>query len=330
MENSMPKVSVVVPVYNAQDFIKRCIDSILSQTEEDFEIILVDDGSTDNSAVICQKYCDEDARIKLIKQANSGPDIARKTGTMAALGRYIMFVDADDYVSKDILSHLLLAAEKYDSDVVCSQIIRFDESGRTWDGSVCTGSVQVFENTKDAMTAYFENEYLKGTYYAKLIDATLMKSYEFVQDAVIGEDISAALYLFAKAEKITVIPDRDYYYFWNHSSISHSGYTQRHRKSLENYISVRENLLKGEYVDERIICGYFAEYEMAVATAMSRSWTYVDDTAKLLRQDIKKYWKQIKANKKTALYMKVCMQIYIVSPRLFMFLYRIIYLVTGR
>lgn len=326
----MPKVSVVVPVYNAQNFIERCLDSILSQTENDIEVILVDDGSTDESASVCQKYCDKDSRVKLIRQNNSGPDIARKTGTLESRGQYVMFVDADDYVSKDIVEHLLKAAEEYDAAVVCSQIIRFDEQNRQWDGSLCAEQTQIYDNVGDAMKAYFVDEYLKGTYYAKLIDSALMKSYRFVEDAVIGEDISAALYLFAKAARIVVIPDRDYYYFWNHSSISHSGYTDRHRKSLENYIAVREGLLQGKYVDDKIICGYFAEYEMAVATAMSRSWTYVKDTAQLLRNDIKKYWKQIRANKKTAAYMKICMQIYLISPRLFMFMYRIIYLVTGR
>jgi len=326
----MPKVSVVVPVYNASDYLRRCIDSILGQTVEDFEVILVDDGSTDDSAKICRDYCEKDARISLISKQNSGPDMARKTGAMQAKGQYIMFVDADDYVSSEILAHLLEASDKYEAQVVCSQITRFDKQDRKWEGSICTQEVQVFEDTKSAMKAYFEDEYLKGTYYAKLIDTKLMQTYSFIEDAVIGEDISAALFLFENSKRTVVIPDRDYFYYWNHSSISHSGYTDRHRKSLDNYIRVRDGLAAGNYVEDKVLYGYFAEYEMAVATAMSRNWKYVKDTAELLRKDIQQHWKCIRSNSKTALYMKICMQIYLISPKLFMLMYRVIYLVTGR
>lgn len=325
----MPMVSIVVPVYNAQKFIDRCIESIRQQSVEDFQVILVDDGSTDSSAQICKKICETDGRFTYLYQENGGPDMARKTGTVNSTGKYIMYVDADDYVAGDYLKHAIDAAKEYGADIVCSQITRFN-GNRKWEGSVCKDEVVCFENVKSAMKAYFEDELLKGTYYAKLIDGEIMRRYSFIKDAVIGEDITAALYMIKEAAKIVVIPDRDYYYYWNTSSISHSGYTSRHRVSLENYIRVRDEILAGDYVDRRVICGYFAEYEMAVATAMSRNWTYDADAAKLLKGDITKYWKIIRSNSKTALYMKVCMRIYMISPKLFMAIYKVIYLMTGR
>lgn len=325
----MPKVSVVVPVYNAQNYVEKCLISLKKQTLEDYEVVIVDDGSTDSSKEICERFCENDSRFRCIHQDNSGPDIARKTGTNNASGEYLMYVDADDYVSERYLEHSVEAAQEYGADMVCSQIIRFN-GDKTWPGSKHTEDTIIYSDVRDALNAFFVDEYLKGTYYAKLIKAYIMKEYSFVKDAVIGEDISAALYMINKSARIAVIPEEDYFYFWNPHSISHSGYSKRHRVSLENYIKVRDSILKGGYVDEKVVCGYFAEYEMAVATAMSRSWTYDNKAGELLKLDIAKYWKQIKANDKTPLYMKICMQIYLISPKLFMFLYRIIYLITGR
>jgi glycosyltransferase involved in cell wall biosynthesis len=324
------KVSVIVPVYNAGKYLKRCLDSIKAQNFEDFEVILVDDGSTDNSNEICAEYCVNDKRFRVVVQDNSGPDIARKTGVSQAIGDYIMFVDADDYVSADIINTMYTNALEYEADLVCSQIWRFNNSGKLWPGSNAVEYITCIDNTAGMIRAYFESGLLVGTYYAKLILRKLIFDYGFVENSIIGEDISAALYLFQKAKKVCIIPDKNYYYFWNSESISHSGYTSRHAESLANYIRVRDSLLDKEYVDKRFICGYFAEYEMAVATAMSRNKCFNEETASKLKDDIKAYWNHIKQNEKTPLYMKICMLIYKISPKLFIRLYRAVYLVTGR
>ncbi len=324
------EVSVIVPVYNAGKYLERCLNSIKAQKFENFEVILVNDGSTDNSNEICADYCANDKRFKVVVQDNSGPDIARKTGVSQASGDYIMFVDADDYVSEDIISSMYKIAVDYEADLVCSQIWRFNNNGKQWPGSNAVEYITCIDNTAEMIRAYFESRLLVGTYYAKLILRELISDYGFVKNSIIGEDISAALYLFQKAEKVCIIPDRNYYYFWNSDSISHSGYTSRHAESLANYIRVRDGLLDKEYVDESLICGYFAEYEMAVATAMSRSRSYDEETALILKEDIKAHWDRIKHNKKTPLYMKACMHIYKTYPRLFIGLYRVVYLATGR
>ena len=103
----MPKISVIVPIYNAENFLERCIDSLLAQTIEDFELILVNDGSTDSSKRICERYKSKDKRIILINQQNSGPSASRNSGLNIAKGEFICFVDADDYVGKEYLSCML-------------------------------------------------------------------------------------------------------------------------------------------------------------------------------------------------------------------------------
>ena len=94
-------VSIVVPVYNAAPYVGRCIDSILGQTYQDVQVIMVDDGSTDSSADICREYVKKDNRCIYIHQENAGPDYARKTGVINATGQYLMFFDADDYADKN-------------------------------------------------------------------------------------------------------------------------------------------------------------------------------------------------------------------------------------
>ena len=114
----MMKVSIIVPVYNVEKYLKQCIDSLVVQSFTDFEIILVDDGSTDNSRHICDDYAKLDKRIKVIHKANGGVSSARNTGIEVALGKYIMFVDSDDYIDTDMVSVLFSEMEYNEADMV--------------------------------------------------------------------------------------------------------------------------------------------------------------------------------------------------------------------
>ena len=120
------KISVIVPVYNAENYLNRCIESVLTQTYTDWQMVLVDDGSEDESLKVCQKYADLDNRIRVIHQENAGPGIARNTGIAAANGDYIVFIDSDDYIEKDYFQLL----SEHDEDVVFINVRDVDEDGR--------------------------------------------------------------------------------------------------------------------------------------------------------------------------------------------------------
>ena len=107
-------MSIIVPVYNVEEYLEECIESVLSSTYTNIEVILMDDGSTDHSAEVCKRYANEDSRIKLFKQQNQGVATARKNATKSATGEYIMFVDADDYIDIDFIEKLVSKAEGYD------------------------------------------------------------------------------------------------------------------------------------------------------------------------------------------------------------------------
>ena len=120
-KTNKPLISVIVPIYNCARYLPQCIESILAQTYTNLEIILVDDGSTDNSRKICNDYAAMDLRIKVIHQANAGVSVARNIGLKWARGEYIGFVDADDYIAKDMYEYLYSLIFKYQTKIsICN------------------------------------------------------------------------------------------------------------------------------------------------------------------------------------------------------------------
>lgn len=119
MPNAKYKISVIVPVYNKKDYLDECIESILSQTYGNLELILVDDESTDGSGAICDKYADADGRVKVIHQKNGGPTAAVVSGMREAVGDYYTFIDSDDYVSKDMLQSMSECLVGKKGEIVC-------------------------------------------------------------------------------------------------------------------------------------------------------------------------------------------------------------------
>ena len=117
-ESNFPKVSVIIPVYNSANYLSQCLDSILNQTLKEIEIICVDDGSTDDSLSILNKYSKLDNRIKILKQNNKGGGIARNYGMSIAKGEYLIFLDSDDFFNENLLYETVKAADNFLADIV--------------------------------------------------------------------------------------------------------------------------------------------------------------------------------------------------------------------
>lgn len=128
------QISVIVPVYNVEEYLPRCVDSILAQTYENLEVILVDDGSPDGSGAICDEYAAGDSRIRVIHKENGGLSSARNAGIDAAAGEYLAFVDSDDWIEPEMYGHMLGLMKKYNAKLVCAG--RYDVNGKTGEKSV--------------------------------------------------------------------------------------------------------------------------------------------------------------------------------------------------
>lgn len=126
-----PTFSIIIPVYNNECFLCECVDSVLAQTYNDFELILVDDGSTDRSGEICDEYAEKDLRIKVFHTRNQGVSMARNLGLSVAQGKYINFVDSDDWVTPNCLEKYVEARIAYDYDLVYVEMVRISEDGNS-------------------------------------------------------------------------------------------------------------------------------------------------------------------------------------------------------
>jgi glycosyltransferase involved in cell wall biosynthesis len=140
------KISIIIPVYNAEIYLKQCLDSVICQTFKDFECICINDGSTDNSLSILQEYANKDKRFKLINKKNEGVSVARNTGIQNAAGKYIVFIDSDDWISEDYVETLYNSIEKYNCDMVSANFYIYDDK---------TGQLKTDKNPKDLYKACF-------------------------------------------------------------------------------------------------------------------------------------------------------------------------------
>lgn len=225
----MPKVSVIVPVYNVEKCIERCIYSIINQTEKDIEIILVDDGSTDKSSIICDLLSEKDKRIKVIHKKNGGLTSARLSGFQIAEGDYISFIDSDDYIDINMYKKMVTSAQSDDSDICFCPNYYFVKGDKQIRKSQPIGA-GIYEKKeiktnlllKMAGRKNWKNEnYIKGFMFLKIYRKSLIDLNWFVSEReYFAEDVLFSINAFANAKRVTVIQDYLYYYVYNSSSLS--------------------------------------------------------------------------------------------------------------
>lgn len=129
MENNKPKISIIIPVYNVVKYLTECVESVVTQEYDDYEIILVDDGSTDGSDKMCDELAEKYSKIQVIHKENGGLISARKAGILKAAGEYVLYIDSDDYIDKDLLKSIAEKINIYNPDVIAFDFARVDESG---------------------------------------------------------------------------------------------------------------------------------------------------------------------------------------------------------
>ena len=217
----MPKVSVIIPVYRAEKFIHECIESVLNQTHTDLELILVDDGSPDNSGVICDEYALKDNRIKVYHQTNGGVCVARNKGLDMATGDYILFLDSDDYMPKDALETLYNDATQNDADIAIGRIFCNTESAEF------DNNLQVWTGTEALIKASEDHPALYGC-WSKLFKRELVEDVRFVEGRKVHEDGYFLFLTLIKLPTITVRNKCTYIYRYNPDSASHEAFSEKY------------------------------------------------------------------------------------------------------
>ena len=230
---SVPKISIICPIYQAEKTIHRCVDSVLSQTFSDFELLLIDDGSSDASGVICDEYAINDQRVKVFHKDNGGVASARQMGIDESSGGYTIHIDSDDWVEPCMLSDLYDYALKYDADIViCDFIVdygkyrRYKKSGETRSNST--------EYLKDIIGRY------RGYLWNKLIRRSCYESPDkinFIKGQNLFEDLIICAKILCNPRRVVYL-DRAYYHYMQSSpySYTHGRNMYRDRVALNNIL----------------------------------------------------------------------------------------------
>lgn len=211
-------VSIIVPVYNVESYLKKCIESILAQSYRNFELILVNDGSTDTSEDICRDYERKDDRIVLINKSNGGLSDSRNTGIEQAKGVWMLFVDSDDWIDENLCNRCIEHAYETNSDIVVFGLIKVfkDKHIKMSVNDIQSG---VIEKNK-AMSLLGDDGF--GNYaWNKLYKRELFKDIRYPVGKYL-EDIGTTCYLFEKANRISYLKEYYYYYLQRNNSIMHS------------------------------------------------------------------------------------------------------------
>lgn len=224
-----PLVSIIVPVYNVENYLDDCISSILNQTYKNIEIIVVDDGSTDSSGKKCDDYSLKDKRIKVFHKKNSGLGLTRNYGIERSSGKYILFVDSDDYVSVDMVSSMINQVNKYSVDSVISGWYKVSENGKIKYEEKYSNELFTGDNVKNLLlprmigSAPDSKDSIFTTACAKLYSADIIKNsnLRFVSEREIqSEDLAFQLDYFVVSKKAAVIDNCVYYYRTNQNSLT--------------------------------------------------------------------------------------------------------------
>lgn len=215
----MNKISVIVPVYKAEKYLLRCVNSILAQTYSELEVILVDDGSPDNCPNLCDKIANEDERVRVIHQKNAGVSAARNAGLDVATGKYCTFVDSDDFIESDMYDEMIKKSIKYGADVVICDCLKENEHGAV-------------PYTHDIRSGFYDYNQLREEYYPHLLimenveypatisnwlllfKSELIKKVRYLEGVRYSEDLLFGAQLMSQAKSMYYMKGENYYHYW--------------------------------------------------------------------------------------------------------------------
>lgn len=226
----MCTISIIVPVYKVEKYLPKCVDSILNQTFEMIELILVDDGSPDCSGEICDQYAEKDKRVKVIHKANGGVSTARNAGLEIATGQYIGFIDSDDYIETDMFELLYTNLKKEKADIsACGMFDLY--VGR--EPRILKPQYFVL-NAEQALKAFIEGNINNATVTNKLFKKELFEEVRFPENQI-TEDAFAIFDVTRLAKKVVIDTQQKYYYYHREGSITTSSYTSQDLDTIKTY-----------------------------------------------------------------------------------------------
>lgn len=298
MENV--KVSIIVPVYNVEKYVTKCIESLINQTHKNLEIIIIDDGSTDNSLQICNKYKLLDERIIVIHKSNEGLGLTRNKGLECATGKYIYFIDSDDYLDKVAINECVEFAEKYKLDIVTFGVKYIDDDNiiskeivPVAPKNIVDGNTIIVKEVLPIVLGYAQiNDQIKnliGTTWSSLYSRKLIEKSNWKFDSereILSEDAFSLLKLYKDVNRLGVIERGYYYYRKNQNSLTHS-YKQDKMNINNNFLERGLKICEKNGYHKNVIKG-LNKYYISNAIGIIKSIYKSDMDRKEIKKEIKK------------------------------------------
>ena len=252
-----PLISVIIPIYNASLYLRRCLDSVCAQTYQNLEILLVNDGSKDNSGIIIDLYAKKDTRIIAIHQKNKGQATARNRAFSMSKGAFIVYIDSDDYVRKDYVELLMKLAIENDADIVQCKMKKFKNEAQIKDEEIIADtSIEVYTASSALEEFCYQRNFYAGP-CCKIIRREILDDILFPEDMGY-EDMAIIFRLLGKAKKIILLPQVMYYYRQHNKSTMHNRFSDKKidririaeqlKKYIETYYPENIQAMKSRYL----------------------------------------------------------------------------------
>lgn len=275
--NDDKKVSIIVPVYNCEKFLERCIKSVLNQTYRNFELIIVNDGSTDKTAQICDAFSFH-KQVKVIHQQNKGLSYSRNLGIKQSNGDLLYFLDSDDYIHPQTLEFLINVFVKTNADIIVSDFMRIHtEKAPTIYNQIPQYSLVNTETALEMIHGKLHEMFRYGTAWGKLYKKSLFNTLEFPVGKL-WEDVFLLYKLYAEANKIIEFDMITYFYYQNPNSITHS---QVSEKNLDHLDGLRERTV---YIKQN----YKKLYMFAIKKELDKHIELYSDAHLIKNESLKK------------------------------------------
>lgn len=303
MDNDL--ITIIIPVYNVEEYIEMCLESVQVQTYDNIEIILINDGSTDNSKKICEKYTNMDSRFKIINKKNEGVSAARNVGLQKANGKYVTFVDSDDYIDKNYIFYLYNQIIKNNTDISICGTIDVDENGDYKRYS--KNYVEEIDSIK-ALQELLNEEYYTSVVWAKMYKKELVQNIKFNNEIKIAEDLDFLYKVIGKAKTISVNTNKKlYYYRMRKNSLTSKEYNRNWENEIKLCKDIIEDCKKNNI---NIVSNAIRRYIRINCTCMIKILKYCKDDKKnynKLKKNIKQYEKMYMRDTNIGLKLKIKM-----------------------
>lgn len=318
-------ISVIVPVYNVENYLNECVESIINQTYSNLEIILIDDGSTDNSGAICDSFNANDSRVVVVHKNNNGQGAARNDGINIAKGQYIAFVDSDDYIERDMIMKLYSTMKSANSDISVCGICAVSEGTKSY--NLLKSDSEYITFTRDeAIPMLLDDIGFTCSVWNKLFKREVIGDYR-LEEGKIYEDIVPMYNWFKNANTISYVPEPLYNYRFRKDSTTKSEFLEYNDDLLKSINCFRQKFM-ADYPEQiaRIMPGYIS-YGIHYVSKNLAFKSQVNKQAKLFKRQCFKYWKVFNRSHRIRKVKKRAVLVFIVCP---LSVYSIFYLVAKK